>query len=94
MAGGGEQGARSRAHGGARLARPGHVPERAGHEAGGAGGAATSALAPAALGAAAAAAAVSPGPGERPGARTGGQGGAGLASPAPARGARLQGWGR
>lgn len=67
MAGSGDRSAPARAHGGARLARPGHVPGRAGHEAGGAGGAAPSALARAALGAAAAAAAVSPGPGERPG---------------------------
>lgn len=89
-AGGGELGARARAHGGARLARPGHVPGRAGYEAGGAGGAATSALARAALGAAAAAAAVSSGPGERPGARAGRDWHPRHLPPAPACGARAR----
>lgn len=85
-AGGGDKGARARAHGGARFARPGHVPGRAGHEAGGAGGAAAPALAGAALGAAAAAAAASPGPGKPPGgpACGGRRTGTALASPAPA----------
>lgn len=77
VAGGGDEGAGARAHGGARLARPGHVPGRAGHEAGGAGGAAASAFARAALGAAAAAAAVAPGPGEPPAGPGRGWGGAG-----------------
>lgn len=89
-AGGGELGARARAHGGARLARPGHVPGRAGYEAGGAGGAATSALARAALGAAVAAAAVSSGPGERPGARAGRDWHPRHLPPAPACGARAR----
>lgn len=87
MAGGGDEGARAGAHGGARFARPVHVPGRAGHEAGGAGGAATPALAGATLGAAAAAAAAAPEPGKPSGGPGlgGGRAGTALASLAPAR---------